>query len=131
MISYFIWLRRYVVVSSVVLLAGLAWATWRFYQSITSIQAAGLARYALWGFTIGASLNVLFVLLLLLPWWRFGHVARRIGFAVFLVTGMFASWQSLWAALHGGRLIFPIIITAFGAHVLWLFRASGFKRPEA
>jgi hypothetical protein len=131
--SLFVWLRRYVVVSSIILLAGFAWACWNFYQSyqsITSIQGGALVRYALWGFTIGLFLNVLFVLLLLVPWWRLGPVARSICITFFLIVGVFVTWQSLWAVLHGGgRLIFPFVITAFAAHSLWLFRASGSKTP--
>jgi hypothetical protein len=132
---FFVWLRRYVVVSSIILLGGFAWASWNFYQSyqsIASIQGGAWARYVLWGFTIRLSIDVLFVLLLLLPWWRFGPIARSIGITVFLVAGVSATWQSLWAILHGGgRLIFPVIITAFAAHSLWLFRALVSKRHDA
>jgi hypothetical protein len=129
---FIIWLRRYVIVASIILLAGLAWASWRYYQFITSVEGRAWASSTLWGFTMRLSLDVLFVLLLLLPWWRLGPVARSIGMTVFLLSGAFSTWGSLWAALHGGgRLIFPVVITAFAAHSLWLFCASRSTRHEA
>ena len=110
-----------VVVAGIILLAGIAWSAWAYYHYVISVHD-GWAKHTMLGFAIHLSVSVLFVLALLLPWWRFGPIARGIGITVFLLSGMFTTWDSLWAARHGGRILgLLFVITAFAAHSFWLF----------
>ena len=125
--SVFVWLRRYVVIAAVIVLAGVGWAVWRYYQFI-HISAQGWERHTLRGFAINVSLLILFALLLLFPWWRFGRAVRQIGIILFLFSGALATWRAVWAVLHGGQVLSVVfVVTAFVGHSLWLFRAPKSK----
>ena len=129
--TIFIWLRRYVVVASIVLLAEMGWAVWRFYELASISPQGGLVSQALRGFAINVCAIVLFALLLLVSWWRFGRIVFRIGVSVFFLSGAFATWKSSWGVLHGARVLpFLFLVTAFAAHSLWLFYAPQSKPRE-
>lgn len=119
-----VWVRRYGVGAGIILLAGIAWASWAYYHYIFSVHGEW-ASHTMRGFATHVSVSVLFVLTLLLPWWRFGLITRGIGITVFLLSGVFAAWDSLWAVLHGGQILgLFFVVTAFAAHSFWLFYTS-------
>jgi hypothetical protein len=79
-------------------------------------------------FAISLCPIILFVLLLLFPWWRFDRIAYRMSLTIFLLSGTFATWASIWAALHGGQILSSLfVVTAFTGHLLWLLGAAKSK----
>src|SRR6266480_5553024 len=118
------WLRRYVVIASVVIIVGLGWAVWRFCQfmAMSDHRGVGVPTVA---FTLNLLPIILFALLLLFPWWRFNRIAYTISFTIFVLSGAFAIWTSIWAALHGGQVLSSVfVVTAFVGHLLWLLFSS-------
>jgi hypothetical protein len=129
--TFLTWLRRYVIIASVIILGGLGWGVWRFCQVMSMPTHRGLGIQTSVAFTISLCPIILFVILLLYPWWRFGRIARSISLTIFLLSGTFATWASIWAALHGGQVLSSaFVVTAFTGHLLWLLFAAKSKSPN-
>jgi len=124
--TFLTWLRRYVVIAAVIMVAGMGWGVWRFCQFMSMPDHRGLGVPTV-AFTIGLLPIILFVLLLLYPWWRFNRVAYTTSLMIFLLSGTFATWASISAALRGGQVLSSVfVVTAFAGHLLWLLFSAEF-----
>ena len=122
--SSLIWLRRYVIIGAVIIGVALAWAAFSYHRFINTPMQGGWDGYRVREFTMNFSPYLLFLLLLLLPWWRLNRVVFSIGFTLFLLFGALVAWVVVWTLWHDFRQVWGslFLLSVYVAHSTWLFK---------
>lgn len=114
-------LRLYVIAVAAVCIAGMVAGMISFWRFISlAEQGGGWDRMRLYEATQFLP-PLVFVLLLLVPWWRMGRVAFTVCFSLFLLVGLYVVSVTIFG-LRQFHLYVILLSTAYVAHWIWLFK---------
>jgi hypothetical protein len=119
-----VWLRRYVLIGCALMVVMLIGGLWSYHTAINQPGQGGWDTYRLREFARNFLPYVIFMLVLLVPWWRSGKVVRTIGSGVFVLFGALMAWvcfRVLQKGMFGFLPGYLFILTLFAAHAFWLF----------
>ena len=118
-----IWLRRYVLIGCALIVLILGWSAWGYHTTISEAAQGGWDTFRLLEFANGFLPHIVFISLLLIPWWRSGQIVRCIGTSLLLLFGAFITWGCIRMLQQGFFGFLPsliFILTVFVAHATWL-----------